>query len=212
MNKNLLYLFSGIISATFLLFTSCKGCVKDTSKKITEVTMSAAEGVAEAIDENGASLAEKTANAANSIALGLGRSLDKQLDQHAEKVASIGGRTLVQTVDGLLNGLDSELKEHYSTISYSENLVEGIKLDYIAKYKNASSFDAYFIINQEGTYTCTFEFCDTDNNVFLKKEGIATKTEDNDYKYTLISFALTKEEIQNYEKNFKEIKVSATKQ
>lgn len=62
-----------------LTLTTCEGCVKKSAKKVAEIGLKAAEGMVEAIDEDGEKLAEKTTDAAGKLVKGIGKSLDKQL-------------------------------------------------------------------------------------------------------------------------------------
>lgn len=197
------------IIISLFLFSSCESCVKKMSKKATELTISAAEGVAEAVDEHGEALAEKTTNAAGKIMLGTGRSLSKQLDEHATKVAEVGGKTLVQTIDGLADGANSEIETHYDNIPYTEDFISGVALDFIGKYKDKPIIDTYFIMTETGTYTCNFEFADKDNKIFLTKDATLIKT-DNNSKYLLVSFALNSQEDAEF-KNLSNVKITVMK-
>lgn len=199
-----------LFSAIVLAFNSCSGCVKKATKSVTEAGLSAVEGVAEAVNENGERIGKLTTDAAGSIALGVGKSLSEQLDAHASKVASVTGRTLVQSVDGLMDGISEEAKTHYNVVPHSEELASGVKLDYIAKYKHASVVDAYFIFSENSAYTCKFDCYDKDGNIFLTKEIVAEKSEGDTNKYTMISFAMDRTETQKFE-DLKEIKVTVTK-
>ena len=194
-----------------MAFNSCSGCVKKATKKVTETGLSAVEGVVEAVNENGERIGKLTTDAAGSIALGVGKSLNEQLEAHASKVASMTGHILVQSVDGRLDGITDEAKTHYNVIPYTEDLAPGIKLDYIAKYKYASVVDSYFIISEKNTYKCKFDCYDKDGNIFLTKEKVVEKSEDDTNRYTMISFAMSIAETQKFE-DLKEIKVTVTKQ
>lgn len=181
--------------AGFLSFSSCSGCVKKTTKKATELGMSAMEGAIEAIDENGEKLAEKTTSAAGKVALGVGRSLDKQLDEHATKIASSAGRTLVQTVDGLDSGITDEVKSYYNILPYTENFPSGVAMDFIGIYKQRPVVDAYFIIKENGKYSCKFEFSSTDGRIYLTKDAeIVVDEHSKNRSYQLVSFALNSTE------------------
>ena len=193
-------------------FSSCEGCVKSTTKKITKLGMSAVEGVSEAVDEKGEELAEKTADAAGKLAVGVGRSLDRQLDEHAEKVFSVAGRTTVQVVDGFVGGFNEEVKEHYTEIPYTEDFVSGVSMDYFAKYKSLAVVDAYFIISEKGKYQSKFECYDDQDKLFLTKVIDIDRTTDvENRKYTLVSFALNGEEDTNFSR-VKNVKITVTKQ
>ncbi|NDV68374.1 hypothetical protein [Dysgonomonas sp. 25] len=214
MKKALLFLSSIVLGA--LLFNSCskssiKEKAKEATKTVTEVGMSAAEGIAEAIDENGAQLAEKTTDAAGSLALGAGRSIDRQLNEHATKVAAVAGRTLVQTADGLVDGVSDEVKTHYVEVPHSENICDGVKLDYIAKFKQSAIIDAYFVIEKEGTYDYLFELYNKNNEVFLTRDATTVKDSVNTGTRRIVSFALTQSELEKFDSNLKEIKVTVTK-
>lgn len=192
------------------MFTSCSGCVKSTTKKITELGIEAAEGVAEAVDEHGARIGEKATDAAGKVAEGVGKSLERQLNEHAEKVASVGGRTLVQTVDGFTQGFNNEVETHYDILPHKDNLSSGVSLDYFAKYKIRPIVDAYFIIMEEGTYKCKFECVGNDGKIFLTKDAEINKRA-GERKYSLVSFALNPDEETAFA-NLKEIKIRVSKE
>ena len=196
--------------AIITVFNSCSGCAKDMAKDITEIGLSALEGVAEAVDEHGARVGEKTTDAFGSVAEGVGRSLDRQLNEHATKVASVTGRTLVQTMDGFTDGFNAEVATHYDVLPHVENFCSGVSLDYFAKYKTIAVVDAYFVILEKGIYDSKFEFYGTDNKVFLTKNSEIDKTEEVKRKYTLVSFALNSQE-EEAVKNVKEVKITVTK-
>jgi len=206
---NLLLALIITLSVTFLI--SCESCVKRTSKKITNVGLSAVEGVIEAVGEKGEQLAEKVTDVAGKAAVGIGKSLEKQLNEHATAVASVAGRTMVQTLDGLAEGLDTELANHYDAIPYTEDLASGVALTYFVKYKQSPVVDAYFIITDDGEYSATFECYDREDKVFLTKNiHIDSLTNDKSKEYTLVSFALNDEEVVNF-KNVKNVKITVVK-
>lgn len=187
-------------------FSSCTGCVKSASKQLTETGMAVVEGVSEAVDENGARIGEKATDAAGKLAEGVGRSLDRQMNEHAEKVASVLGRTMVQTLEGLDKGA---VAQYYDTITFNPSLCSGVSLDFFGKIKSKAVVDAYFIVLEKGTYKCKFDFTGTDGKVFLSKDAEIEKPEAK-RKYSLVSFALNPEE-ENQFSNLKDVKVTVTK-
>jgi len=191
------------------LFSSCSGCVKKAAKSVTETGLDAVEGIAEAVDEHGARVGEKATDAAGKLAEGVGRSLDRQLDEHAEKVFSVGGRTVVQAVDGFVDGFNTEVEKHYDVIPHTDNFTSGVSLDYFAKYKEKPIVDAYFIIMEGGTYKCKFECENTSGKVFLTKDAEIAKVA-GERKYSLVSFALNPEEEKAFA-NIKNVKITVTK-
>lgn len=206
MKRNIIYL--SIVGILTLGLTSCSGCVKDASKKVTELGISAIEGVTEAVDEHGERVAEKSADAAGKLAVGVGRSLSKQLDEHAATVASVAGKTLVQSVDGLATGLEGELNTYYDNIPYTEKNISGVSVEYLMKYKNKALVEAYFIMPEEGNYIAKFECYDTSGKLFLTKDIAIAK--DDSKKYSQISFALNAVEEEAF-KNIKEVTIAVTK-
>ncbi len=183
---------------------------KKVSKSVTELGLDAVEGVAEAVDEHGAKVAEKATDAAGTLAEGVGRSLDRQLNEHAATVASAAGRTFVQSVDGFTQGFNEEVEKHYDVIPHTEAFCSGVSLDYFAKYKTIAVVDAYFIIFEKGVYKCKFECYDSNNKLFLTKDIEADKTKEIERKYTLVSFALNAQEAADF-KDIKEVKITVTK-
>lgn len=192
-------------------FSSCEGCVKSTTKKVTKLGMSAIEGVAEAVDEKGEELAKKTTDAAGKAAVGVGKSLDRQLNEHAAKVASVAGRSTVQVVDGFVGGFNDEVEEFYDELPYTEDFASGVSLDFFAKYKSSAVVDAYFIIPENGKYQSKFECYNNQDKLFLTKEiDIDRTTTAENRKYTLVSFALNGEEEAGF-KDLKNIKITVVK-
>lgn len=203
MKKSIIF-FTASFAIT-ILFSSCSGCVKKASKKVTETGIEAIEGVAEAVDEHGARIGEKTTDAAGKLAEGVGRSLDRQMNEHAEQVASVMGRTLVQTVEGLDKGVTGQ---YYDPISYNANICTGVNLDYLGKIKSKAVVDAYFIILEKGIYKCKIELVDT-KGTFLTKETDIEKPE-AERKFSLVSFALNADEEKQFA-NGATAKITVTK-
>ncbi len=182
-----------ILSAIITTLSSCSGCVKQATKKVTETGINAIEGVAEAVDEHGARVGEKATDAAGKLADGIGKSLDRQMNEHAEKVASVMGRTLVQTVEGLDKGATGQ---YYDPISYNANICTGVSLDYLGKIKSKAVVDAYFIILEKGIYNCKIEL-EGSKGIFITKETEIDKSV-TERRYSLVSFALNIEEEKEF--------------
>lgn len=208
MKKHFIYL---ILVILVVGFTSCESCVRSSSKKATKIGMSVIEGIADAFEEKGEKLAEKTTDIAGKIALGVGKSLDRQLNEHATDILNVTGRTAVQAIDGLSEGLNEELKTHYTEIPYTTDFVSGVSLNYIGQFKNHPVIDAYFIIPEKGTYLSKFECYDNENQLFLTKViDIDNTLEIGGKTNTLVSFGLNEVEEAGF-KNIKTIKITVTK-
>lgn len=206
--KKLHIFFLPVLVFTFLLtFNSCEGCVKKTTKKATEIGISAMEGVVEAVDERGEEFAEKTTEAAGKVAVGTGRSLDNLINEHAETVAASAGRTFVQTLEGLDKGATAQ---YYDEIAYTSDICPGVSLDLFGKIKSKAVVDAYFIILEIGTYSCKFEFIGSNGKTFLTKETEIVK-DSASRRYSLVSFALNDKEEAGL-KNIKEVKVTVNRE
>ena len=182
-----------ILSAIITTLSSCSGCVKQATKKVTETGINAIEGVAEAVDEHGSRVGEKATDAAGKLADGIGKSLDRQMNEHAEKVASVMGRTLVQTVEGLDKGATGQ---YYDPISYNANICTGVSLDYLGKIKSKAVVDTYFIILEKGIYNCKIEL-EGSKGIFITKETEIDKSV-TERRYSLVSFALNIEEEKEF--------------
>lgn len=206
MKKTIMYSIMVGLSATAMLFSSCSGCVKRTTKELTKTGLDAIEGISEAVDEHGERVGEKATDAAGKLAQGVGRSLDKQMNEHAEKVASVLGRTLVQSVDGLEKGV---ITQYYDSITYSPNLSSGIHIDYFGKLKSKSIIDTYFTVVEKGTYKCDYQFIDKDGKIYLTKDAEIVKT-NGSRRHSLVSFALSSDEEKNFINNT-EVKITVTK-
>ncbi|MDR0941636.1 MAG: hypothetical protein LBM68_05370 [Bacteroidales bacterium] len=193
--KQLVIITCGI--ALSLFFTSCESCAKKVAKKATNIGISMAEGVNEAINERGEALGEKTTDALGEVAKGAGKSIDRQLNEHAEYVASVAGRTIVQAVEGIDKG---SVNEYYTRINTTTDLCTGVSLDYFGKITSKPVLDAYFIImNKENftAFTVEFDFLDSSNKSLIKKSAEITKV-DHSKKYTLVSFALNDDELAKF--------------
>jgi hypothetical protein len=185
-----------LLCTTPFLFSSCESCVKKTTKAITSLGISAVEGISEAIEEKGESASEKATDALGALAKGAGRSIDRQLDEHAEDVASAIGRTFVQSVEGFDEGLTNE---YYDEIPNTTSLMNGVTLDYFGKIKSKSVIDAYFIVLEKGVYTCNFEFTDAGGSVLMTKTATINKT-DTERTHSVVSFALNDSELSSLNK------------
>lgn len=201
------FLFSITASFVFItLFCSCSGCVKKASKKVAETGMSAIEGIAEAVDEHGSSVGEKATDAIGKLAEGVGKSLDRQMNEHADHVASVLGRTFVQTLEGFDKGA---VAQYYDSIEYKHDICSGVSLDYLGKIKSKAVIDAYFIILDQGIYNCKFVFKNTSGKAFLEKDAEIENSETL-RKYSLVSFALNPTEEKEFV-DISEVKVTVTK-
>lgn len=189
-----------------LSFYSCESCTKQAAKKATNIGFSLLDGVSEAVSERGEEVSEKAADALGVVAKGVGKSIERQLDEHAEYVTSVAGRTLVQTVEGLDKGVTDE---YYTPLNTTKDLCKGVSLDYFGKITSKSVVDAYFIILEEGKYKVDFDFVDSANNSLMKKTSDINKL-DNTKEYTRISFALNGDELDKLSKSAT-VKVRVTK-
>ena len=189
MKRNYLCLLVIIIGCISLY--SCESCAKKTSKKITEIGISAIEGVAEAIQERGDTLGQLLTNASGEVLEGVGRSLNRQLEEHAEDVASVVGRTMVQTLDGLGEGIQ---KEYYHEFISKEDLCDGVSISFFGRIDGKNVADGYFTIMKKGSYSFDFEFCsDNCNTVLLTKKVLFDKAS-AEKEEVVVSFAYTTEE------------------
>jgi len=106
-----------------LSFSSCESCVQKAAKKATDLSISAIEGISESVAEHGEATSEKMTDALGAVLKGAGKSIDKQLNEHATHVASVTGRTFVQALDGFEGGL---LTEYYDAVPHEDNFASGI--------------------------------------------------------------------------------------
>jgi len=170
---------------SFATLTSCEGCAKKAAKKTTSIGLSVIEGISEAVSEKGNQVSEKAADALGVIVEGAGRSISKQLDEHAQDVASVLGRTVVQSVEGLQEGFSAEF---YNEIKFMGSFVQDAALTFVGKSKNYPVIDAYFIVSSESSFNCDFEFKGFENKIHIKKNAKINSID------RLVSFALTPEE------------------
>jgi len=179
-----LIIFTASIAGLTTL-SSCEGCAKKTEKKTTAIGLSLIEGISEAVSEKGDQVSEKATDALGVVAEGVGRSINKQLDEHAKNVASVLGRTVVQSVEGLQEGFSAEF---YNEIKFTGNFVQDAALTFVGKSKEYPVIDAYFIVSSENSFDCNFEFRNSEDNTLIKRSAKI-----NDVN-RLVSFALTPEE------------------
>ena len=199
------YLF--FIVAGCIALSSCEGCVKSATKRLTNAGLDALEGVAEVLDERGDSIGKKVFDASGKVLEGAGQSVNEQLDKHAEDVASAMGRTLVQSLEGLEQGFSEEYYDEFVT---KEFFCDDVAMSFLGKMADKKIVDGYFSFLKGGNYSITFEFCsDNCNTVILTKTAEFNKTSGSKLS-AVVSFAYTQEEEELIEKT-KCVKVTVIK-
>lgn len=193
--RQIITIVCGVVCS--LLLSSCESCTKKAAKEATNIGLSILEGVSEAVSENGEETSEKATDALGKVAKGVGKSLDRQLNEHAKDVASVAARTLVQSIDGLDKGLTDE---YYTPISTTNDLCDGVILEYFGRIKSKSVIDAYFVLSDDKSFNAEFEFVDSSNNTLMKKSSKVSKTS-KDRKLTVVSFALNEDELEKLSKS-----------
>ena len=185
-----------LLASIVICLPSCEGCVRKVSKKATEVAISAAEGVSEAINEHGERVSEKAANALGAIAKGAGKGVDKLLDEHADDVAETAGRTLVQSFDGFTEGIAEEYYDKIDDVSAiaADGIVASVEL--LGKIPGKPVVDTYFIIENTGSFGINFVFKNIVGDKIMEKTAEAVT--DGMNRYTVVSFALTDSEIATW--------------
>lgn len=205
--KMQVYVIAIMIMAIYL-FSSCESCVQKAAKKATDLSISAIEGVSESVSEHGEKTGEKVTDALGSVLKGAGKSIERQLNEHATYVASVTGRTFVQALDGFEGGL---LTEYYDAVPHQDNFPGGIALQQFGKIKDSPVLDAYFIILEKGDYACTFDFVDAKGKILLSRNAKIDK-ENTEKKISVVSIGLNTEEQGLFEKSVEtHIKVVAAK-
>lgn len=190
-----------LASTMVWMLSSCESCVRKAARKVTEVTITAAEGVAEALEEGGEKLAEKTTDAAGRIVLGVGKSLERQLNEHAEKVA-VEGKSSVQIINDFA-GLNEEAKALYEEIPFTDEDASILSTYYIAKYKALPVVDAYFKVENSAFNAVTLVFFNEQGKPFLtRKTSLDKANVKKTGDYLLVSFALSEKQ----ETDFKSVK------
>lgn len=192
-------LFFASVSVIFFLVSSCESCVQKVAKKTTDLGISAIEGISESIAEHGEQTSEKLTDALGAIAKGAGRSIERQLNEHAEYVASVTGRTFVQALDGFEAGT---FNEYYDMIPHEDDFASGIVLQYFGKIKEKDVIDAYFIIIETGDYDSKFEFLDNSGKVLLTREA-TIKRVNTEKKIAVVSLALNSDELELFNQSKK---------
>lgn len=197
-----------VVIGFIFTFSSCESCVKQTAKKVTEMGISAVEGVAEALDEGGEKLAERTTDVAGKILVGVGKSLDRQLNEHAEKMAESKENTSMQVIDGMKDGMDETVKALYNEIPFTGENTPGVEILYIGKYQSVAVVDIYCSVSEKGAYQATFQCYNQQDELLLtKKIDFDFNSEPDSNLYVLLSFSLNSTE----EAAFKDIKhISST--
>lgn len=189
---------SAAMTSIVLFLPSCEGCVKNMSKKATEVAISAVEGVSEAVSEHGEVVGQKVTDALGLIAMGAGKSIDSLLVKHADGVAATAGQVLVQSFDGFTDGIAAGYYDKIGDVSVtaSKNVVASVEL--LGKISAKPVVDAYLIIDGAGAYEINFVFEDANGFKLIEKSVEATA--EGTKKYTLVSFALTDDELAKWAK------------
>lgn len=188
-----------VLLAMVVCLPSCEGCVKKASKKATELGLSVVEGVSEALDEHGARVSEKATDAMGQIVSGAGRSIDRLLNEHAETVTGVAGRTLVQSFEGFSDGIATEFYDKIENVSIVASDSETVAaVEFIGKITSRPVVDAYLIIDGAGTFTLDFVFENSGGGALMTKSVEATV--DPSKKHTVVSFALSSEEEVGWDK------------
>lgn len=200
--KHLIQFILILFSISFL--SSCESCVRKTSKKITELGITALNSASDVIAEHGETTGEKAAGALGNLTKGVGKGLDRFLKNEALANESESERMFVEFTD-TVNIDESGMKE----INHSATLPENASLEYIGIL---SEYDALCIlmgIAEEGTYDCTLQFVNNKNNIELEKKLHFSKGK-QDGRYAGIGIVLTDSETEKFN-NSKKAKISVTK-
>lgn len=179
-----------LVASSVLFFAACEGCVKKAAKKTTDLGISAIEGVSESLAEHGEAAGEKVTDALGTLLKGAGKSIERQLEEHATHVATVAGRTFVQAIDGMESGV---FTEYYSAIPHEDDFGSGIVLQYYGKIKDSPVLDAYFVVLEQGDYACKFEFVDANGKVLMTREATIEKR-NTEKKLSVVSIGLNADE------------------
>lgn len=177
-------------------FASCEGCVRKTAQKVTELGMSAVEGVSDAISERGEETAKKLTDALGRVVVGTLKSIDEQLMEHVESVAAAPNRTVVTETAGNIDA--AVLNEYYEPLAHTEELGPGTAVSFIGKLRDEPVVDAVVIVPAGGDLKWTFEYRDGDGNALFRSEAVTPSSSEAGYR--LISYALTATEREAFGK------------
>jgi len=119
-------------------------------------------------------------------------------------VAKVSGRTLVQALDGLEEGIYSEYIDELNTVTV---LPEGVAMEYAGMIKEKPVLTSYFIISEKKDYDCTFEFCNDDECKDITLTRKAEIKHDLTSKYASVSMAFNDDELAKV-KNAKRVKIT----
>lgn len=178
--------YAAVVAVAALCLTSCEGCVKKIAKKATSITLSAAEGVAEALNEGGDAVAEKTTDALGTVVQGAGRSLDRQLGK--DGIPVIKGNFFTLTVEAM-EAVDRDM---FDEIGFSyDHTQDGVNIELLGVFKSEPWAYFIFLIPSDDTYDVTISFMGDDNKESMKWVGEARIDASNKSRYAAMLFELT---------------------
>ena len=161
---------AAVVVSVCIIMTGCEGCVRKAAQKVTELGLSAVEGVADAVEDRGEETARRMTDALGRVAVGALKSIDEQLQEHAEYVLADPDRTVVT---GTAENVDmAAVLDYYDPIAHVEDLAAGVSVSFLGKMKGEPVVDAVLSMPESGTYTCTFTDMKEDNSVLFVDEVV----------------------------------------
>lgn len=188
-----------------LCLTSCEGCVKKMAKKATEISLSAAEGVAEALTEHGEVVTEKATDAVGSIAKGAGRSIDRQL-----------GEGLVPEITGHMYEqksavISDDLKSAYDQIKFvCDESQDGVDMEFLGALKAGPFAGAYLLMSDTDAYAVNIYCIGNDDKVSMVMNGDIQRTDPDKVTLVALRFELDDDHMARL-KSAKQVRVTIRK-
>lgn len=174
-------------------FASCEGCVRKTAEKVTEMGLSAVDGVADAISNRGEETAKRLTDALGRVVVGTLKSVEEQLAEHVASVEASPDRIMVAETT---ESLDPEvINEYYDPLAHVDVLDSGVTVSFIGKLTGEPVVDAVISLSGEGTFDCGFEYLDAGKNVLFTSDATLVTATGG---YQLVSYALSDAEQEQF--------------
>lgn len=198
-------LLSFFVLCSLFLFNACESCVQKTSKKITELSLSAIESASDVIAEHGETTGEKAVGALGSVAKGVGKGLENFIIDLESENKLGPDRTIIESTDEFnITDTDSLFKE----INHSAILPDNVSLEYLGEFNEIPAIAAIFTFDKPANYIANFQFLDRNNKMVYEKK-VNIHPEDINARYTQVGLMMNSSEKRQYDTSRK-AKVTVT--
>lgn len=188
--RKITYIFLTLAAA--LCLTSCEGCVKNVTKKATEIGLGAVEGVSEALAERGGEVSGKTADAIGSMVQRASKSVKEHLSEYAGYVPGKNDSTGVTNFKYFHK---NEISKHYEPIKFTLDNTKCLSIELLGRLKTKPVVDAFMRLPDAGSYDVSFKFMSEQHVILMEKNVNAVKESAGSPDYVVASFALDESEL-----------------